>query len=50
MMLEYLGFSNSARVVEEAVTATYADGTCLTPDQNGTCTTAEFCEAIAARL
>lgn len=50
MMLEYLGFSEAARLVDEAVAATYADGDCLTPDQGGGCSTTEFCEAIAVRV
>lgn len=50
MMLEYLGFGEAARSVDAAVAATYADGGCLTPDQGGSCSTTEFCEAIAARL
>jgi len=50
MMLDYLGFAEAARLVEAAVAATYADGRCLTPDQGGSCSTTEFCEAIAARV
>ena len=50
MMLDYLGFGAAARSVDEAVAATYADGSCLTPDQRGSCTTTEFCAALAARL
>ena len=50
LMLEYLGFDQAARRLERAIERVYADGRILTPDQNGTATTTEFCEAIARAL
>jgi isocitrate/isopropylmalate dehydrogenase len=50
MMLRYLGFAEAGLMVDNAITAVYADGGCLTPDQGGSATTTEFCEAIAAKL
>lgn len=50
MLLDYLGFEQSARQLEGAVVGVYADGRCLTPDQGGKATTTEFCAAVAARL
>jgi len=50
MMLAHLGFSDSARALDRAVAAVYADGRSLTPDQGGRASTRDFCAAVAARL
>jgi isocitrate/isopropylmalate dehydrogenase len=50
LMLEYLGRVDEARALDRAISAVYAEGRCLTPDQGGTATTEEFCAAVAARL
>jgi len=50
MMLEHLGFTAAARRLEAAVTAVYAAGSALTPDQGGRATTTQFCEAVAGGL
>lgn len=54
MMLEYLGFEDAATRLDHAVTQVYAEGKAegkhLTPDQGGSATTVEFCDAIARAL
>lgn len=50
MMLEHLQFRDAARRLRQALERTYAAGQVLTPDQGGTATTSEFCDAIASRL
>lgn len=50
MMLEYLGFEDAAARLQGAVASVYAEGKHLTPDQNGTASTLEFCAATAKRL
>ena len=50
LLLEYLGFRDAAARVEQAVTAVYAAGTALTPDQGGAATTTEFCDAVARKM
>jgi isocitrate/isopropylmalate dehydrogenase len=50
MMLDYLELPDAARRIESAVTRVYADGRHLTPDQGGTATTTEFCDAVARYL
>ncbi len=50
MMLEYLGFADAGRRLETAVTAVYAEGKVLTPDQGGAATTEEFCAGVEAQL
>jgi isocitrate/isopropylmalate dehydrogenase len=50
MLLEYLGFSDEAAHLEEAVTRTYAAGDRLTPDQGGGASTEKFAEAVRSRL
>ncbi|MDO8674306.1 MAG: isocitrate/isopropylmalate family dehydrogenase, partial [Dehalococcoidia bacterium] len=49
-MLDYLGFEEAAERLENAVYDIYAEGKPLTPDQGGSATTTEFCEAVKARL
>lgn len=50
MLLDYLGFSEAAARLEDAVAQTYAAGDRLTPDQGGTASTDEFAEAVRSRL
>ena len=50
MMLDYLGFDEARERLERAVEGVYAEGKTLTPDQGGTASTTEFCEAVGARL
>ena len=38
------------KMLEEAVEAVYAEGKTLTPDQGGSASTRDFCDAVAARL
>ncbi len=49
-MLDYLGFEEGARRLERAVYGIYEEGKCLTPDQGGSCSTTQFCEAVQKRL
>ncbi|MCG8592014.1 MAG: isocitrate/isopropylmalate family dehydrogenase [Proteobacteria bacterium] len=50
MMLEYLGHPDAARQLARAVDAVYASGKDRTPDQGGSATTGEFCDAVIRRL
>ena len=50
MMLEHLGFAEAAERLDSALTRVYAEGRVLTPDQGGSATTTEFCEAVAGLL
>ncbi len=50
MMLDYLGFAEAARRLEDAVEGTFAAGDRLTPDQGGSATTEEFSRAVRSRL
>ena len=50
MMLEYLGLGEDAARLERAIASVYADGQTLTPDQGGTASTTEFCDAVAQAL
>ena len=50
MMLEYLGFADAAGRLDSALTRTYAAGRVLTPDQGGSASTTEFCDAVASFL
>jgi 3-isopropylmalate dehydrogenase len=50
MMLDYLGFSEAAQRIEEAVFRVYREGRSLTPDQGGTATSEEFCRAVRAAI
>ncbi len=50
MMLEYLGFSQAAQSLDRAISAVYAEGRFLTPDQGGRSSTTEFCQAVRQRL
>jgi len=50
MMLDYLGFAEAARQLEESVKSVYREGKIIPVDQGGRATTTEFCAAIRARL
>jgi isocitrate/isopropylmalate dehydrogenase len=50
MMLEHLGFADAAERLDSALTRVYAEGRVLTPDQGGSASTTEFCEAVAALI
>ena len=50
MMLEHLGFDEAAQRLVHAVERVYAEGRVLTPDQRGSASTSEFCEAVGRRL
>lgn len=50
MMLDYLGFSESCANLNQAVAATYAQAQVLTPDQGGSASTQDFCDAVAQHL
>ena len=50
MMLDHLGFSDAASGITNAVEAVYAEGRSLTPDQGGSASTTDFCEAITRKL
>jgi isocitrate/isopropylmalate dehydrogenase len=50
MMLEYLGQDDPAECLRGAMVRVYAEGEVLTPDQGGSASTTEFCEAIAKHL
>ena len=42
MMLEYLGYLEQARMLEQAIVQTYREGTVLPLDQGGQASTTEF--------
>ena len=50
MMLEHLGLATQARNLTAAVDRVYAQGQTLTPDQGGSASTTEFCDAVARAL
>ena len=50
MMLEHLDFADAADRLDSALTRTYAEARFLTPDQGGSASTTEFCEAVASLL
>ncbi|WCO65746.1 isocitrate/isopropylmalate family dehydrogenase [Iamia majanohamensis] len=50
MLLEHLGFDDAARALDAAISAVYAEGRHLTPDQGGTSTTADLAAAVAAHV
>ncbi len=47
MMLVHLGFGEAAQQLRDGIERVYADGGVLTPDQGGTASTTELCDAIA---
>lgn len=50
LMLRWLGESEAAQRVEQAVSDALADHSCVTPDLGGSATTTQFAESIIARL
>ena len=50
MMLEYLGYLEQARMLEQAIAQTYHEGMVLPLDQGGRASTTEFVDAIKVRL
>jgi 3-isopropylmalate dehydrogenase len=50
MMLDHLGLSDAARWLEGAVARVYAEGRALTPDQGGSATSDDFCDAVRRAL
>ena len=50
MMLRHLGERQAADALAEALLEVYRDGTCLTGDVGGRCTTTEFADHLAERV
>lgn len=50
MLLAYLDFTTPAQRIEQAIDRVYAAGEHLTPDQGGTASTQDFCDAVAQLL
>jgi isocitrate/isopropylmalate dehydrogenase len=50
MMLDHLGQTDASRAVVAALEAVYATGAHLTPDQGGTASAVQFCDAVEAAL
>jgi isocitrate/isopropylmalate dehydrogenase len=50
MMLGYLGMEYEANKLEDAVASVYRKGEVLTPDQDGSATTAQFTAAVLAEI
>ena len=50
MMLEHLGLAEPAAQLDRAVTAVYAEGAHLTPDQGGSASTEKFATAVIEAL
>jgi len=50
LLEEYVGHSNEAAMLESAIKQVYAEGITLTPDQGGTASTTEFCDAVMAAI
>ncbi len=50
LLLEYLGFADEARRLEQAIEAVYREGSSLPPDQGGSASTPEFTAAVERRL
>jgi isocitrate/isopropylmalate dehydrogenase len=46
MMLRHLGFDEDGERLERAIAAVYAEGRSLTPDQGGSASTEQFCDAV----
>jgi hypothetical protein len=44
------GFADAAQRLDGAISAVYAEGRCLTPDQGGKGLTTEFCQAVKRHL
>jgi isocitrate/isopropylmalate dehydrogenase len=50
LMLEYLGFDAAAGRLDRSIEGVYAEGRTLTPDQGGSATSREFCDAVTRLL
>jgi 3-isopropylmalate dehydrogenase len=50
MMLDYLGYTEQGRRLENAIEQTYREGTVLTLDQGGSASTTEFVEEVRRHL
>ena len=50
LMLEYLGFAQPAQELERAIERVYAAGRFLTPDQGGSATTTQVCDAVGREI
>lgn len=50
MMLDYLGYDHEGSRIREGLLRVYADGRILTPDQGGTASTTQFCDAVARAI
>ena len=50
MMLEYLGYAEQAKILQQAIAQTYHEGTVLPVDQGGHASTTEFVNAVKAHL
>jgi len=50
MMLDYLGYGEQARQLENVLVQMYEDGTVLTGDQGGSASTTEFVEAVKRQM
>jgi isocitrate/isopropylmalate dehydrogenase len=50
MMLEHLDLSDASQRLVAAIEEIYEDGKVLTPDQGGSATSEQFCDAVIARL
>lgn len=50
LMLDYLGFGDAAAKLIDAIDAVYTFDQIRTPDQGGTATTSEFCDAVAEHI
>jgi isocitrate/isopropylmalate dehydrogenase len=50
MMLEYFGYVQEARRLDEALGVVYREGKVLTVDQGGTASTREFVEAVGEKM
>ena len=50
MMLDYLGYTEQGRRLENAIEQTYREGTVLTLDQGGSADTTEFVEEVRRHL
>jgi 3-isopropylmalate dehydrogenase len=50
LMLDYLGYAEQARELEQAIAQTYHDGSLLPVDQGGQASTLQFIDAVGHRL
>lgn len=50
MMLDYLGHTDASDALNHAIREVYREGSVLTPDQGGSATTTELCDAVSRNL